>query len=73
MNTEIVEAEKEGMPFPKLMKSKQTGSIFLMTNISIGTKIASGPNDSIFDAVGKCSKDWTVAMEDFTGSITLSN
>ncbi len=73
MNIDITEVVTRTIPYPKLMRSTRTGSIFLMTEESVGTKIARGANDSSSDQIATHNTCWTASMEDFTGSITLSN
>lgn len=72
MKTNIIDIEEKEVPFPKIMRSTNSGCLYLMTDPEEGTKLAEGPDGPSGCNVGTFRTDWT-RMQDFTGSITLSN
>jgi hypothetical protein len=74
IKTDIIE-NIDSLPFPKLMKSIVTGSIFLMRSPTMGTKLKS--EDAGYDhglSTGGYN-DHLVSenLIDFKGSITITN
>ncbi|MCP4182301.1 MAG: hypothetical protein GY761_03155 [Hyphomicrobiales bacterium] len=65
------EPEPNGKPFPKLMISKVTDVIMLMTSEDTGTVVARSDGDN---QLGYYNTMWDAKnFTDFTGSVTLSN
>lgn len=62
--------EKKELPFPKLMISKDSGTVVLFSEDGIGTQL----NRVDYAFIGTHSRSWAMKLfTDFTGSITLSN
>lgn len=61
---------KQPKPFPKLVKSGESGNIFLLTSEYIGTCVFS-PSGRL--KVGEHYNNWIGPFEDYEGTITLSN
>ena len=67
VNPEVTTKE---IPYPKLMISTASGSIFLMVNPSEGTVLKASSGTS----VGDYAKNWAFNnFKDYKGSITLEN
>jgi len=57
--------------FPKLMKGKQTGKIYLMQNKSTGVALSQGNN---LGSIGKYSDKHEIQhLQDFYGSVTITS
>ena len=63
--------EKKEKPFPKLMISVDTGSIYLMVKHNEGTRIHAG----IYNHdVGYFSRGWSMSsLKDYEGDVCLTN
>ncbi len=66
--------EKKELPFPKLMISKDSGTVVLFSEDGIGTQLNVDISRVDYAFIGTHSRSWAMKLfTDFTGSITLSN
>jgi len=65
---------KEENIYPKLMKSTESGSIYLMISRNRGTKLTIGDDDVTGCDIGHCDGFWDEdVFVDFNGAVEMMN